>query len=115
MAVPSPKSGTDHVFTDPPGRDELADFRRQCERQLRRSVPDRIRFGFFRNPDPVREAGLNRSFSSMREYRRFCAQSYPLPFDIDLVFAPDGIESFDKALRNAEHVKNFPVMALGTS
>jgi hypothetical protein len=34
------------------------------------------------------------------------------PFDIDLVFAPDGIESFDKALRNAEHVENFPVMSM---
>jgi len=34
------------------------------------------------------------------------------PFDIDLVFAPDGIESFDKALRRAERIENFPVMAL---
>lgn len=58
-------------------RDELEDFRAQCERQLRRPVADRIRFGFFRNPDPVRDAGANRSFSSMREYRRFCEHSYP--------------------------------------
>ena len=34
------------------------------------------------------------------------------PFDIDLVFAPDGIESFDKALRRAERIENFPVMSL---
>lgn len=34
------------------------------------------------------------------------------PFDIDLVFAPDGVESFDAALRNAERVENFPVMAM---
>lgn len=34
------------------------------------------------------------------------------PFDVDLVFAPDGIESFDAALRNAERVEDFPVMAL---
>jgi hypothetical protein len=61
-------------------RDELADFRRQCERQLRRPVADRIRFGFFRNPDPVRDAATNRSFSSLREYRAFCARSYPPHF-----------------------------------
>lgn len=61
-------------------RDELEEFRRQCERQLRRPVAERIRFGFFRNPDPVRDASVNRSFASMREYRRFCAQSYPAHF-----------------------------------
>ena len=60
--------------------DEMRDFRRQCERQLRRPVADRIRFGFFHNPDPVRDAGVNRSFSSMREYRQFCASSYPAHF-----------------------------------
>ncbi|MGH8704338.1 MAG: hypothetical protein ACREUO_02855 [Burkholderiales bacterium] len=35
------------------------------------------------------------------------------PFDLDLVFAPDGIESFDAALRNAERIDNFPVMSIG--
>jgi hypothetical protein len=58
-------------------KDELEDFRRQCERQLRRPVADRIRFGFFRNPNPVRDAAVNRSFETMQEYRSFCAQSYP--------------------------------------
>jgi hypothetical protein len=64
-------------------RDELKDFRRQCERQLRRPVADRIRFGFFRNPDPVRDAGVNRSFSTMQEYREFCARAYPPHFGYD--------------------------------
>ena len=59
---------------------DLDDFRRQCERQLARPVSDRIRFGFFRNANPVRDAGVNRSFSSMREYRRFCEQGYPAYF-----------------------------------
>ena len=61
-------------------RDELEEFRHQCERQLRRPVADRIRFGFFRNPDPVKDAGVTRSFSTMREYRRFCARNYPAHF-----------------------------------
>ena len=58
-------------------REELEAFRRQCERQLRRSVDERIRFGFFRNPNPVRDAGINRSFETMQEYREFCARAYP--------------------------------------
>lgn len=34
------------------------------------------------------------------------------PFDIDLVFAPDGIESYDAVAKNAIRVGNFPVMAI---
>ncbi len=56
---------------------DFEDFRRQCERQLARPVSNRIRFGFFRNANPVRDPGVNRSFASMRDYRRFCEQSYP--------------------------------------
>lgn len=56
---------------------EWDDFRRQCERQLARPLAQRIRFGFFRNPNPVRDSGANRSFASLRAYRRFCEQSYP--------------------------------------
>ncbi len=60
--------------------DSPEDFRRQCLRQLARPLADRIRFGFFRNPNPVRDAGGNRSFESMPEYRRFCEASYPSYF-----------------------------------
>lgn len=56
---------------------ELEDFRRQCERQLARPLADRIRFGFFRNANPVRDAHGNRTFGSIREYRQFCDRSYP--------------------------------------
>jgi hypothetical protein len=59
---------------------DLEDFRRQCERQLARTLSDRIRFGFFRNPDPVRDAGRNFAFASMSEYRRFCEERYPAYF-----------------------------------
>ena len=34
------------------------------------------------------------------------------PFDVDLVFAPDGIESYDAAARNAVRIGNFPVMSI---
>ena len=56
------------------------EFTAQCERQLKRALDDRIRFGFFRNPEPVRDRGTNRSFSSMEEYRRFCEERYPEHF-----------------------------------
>ena len=58
-------------------RPDLEDFRRQCVRQLARPVSARIRYGFFRNPNPVRDSNQNRSFGSMSEYRRFCEESYP--------------------------------------
>jgi len=34
------------------------------------------------------------------------------PFDVDLVFAPDGIENYDGAVKNAVRVENFPVMSI---
>ena len=34
------------------------------------------------------------------------------PFDVDLVFAPDGIESYEAAAVNAENVDGFPVMSI---
>lgn len=56
---------------------DLEAFRQQCLRQLARPFSARIRYGFFRNPNPVRDSNRNRSFSSMAEYRRFCEESYP--------------------------------------
>jgi len=58
-------------------RPDLEDFRRQCVRQLARPVSARIRYGFFRNPNPVRDSNRNLSFGSMSEYRRFCEENYP--------------------------------------
>ena len=34
------------------------------------------------------------------------------PFDVDLVFAPDGIESYEVAAKRAERIENFPVMSI---
>jgi len=58
-------------------RSDIEDFRLQCVRQLARPVSARIRYGFFRNPNPVRDSSKNLAFSSMSEYRRFCEESYP--------------------------------------
>jgi hypothetical protein len=61
-------------------RTELDEFRRQCVRQLDRPVSARIRFGFFRNPNPVRDSSRNLAFQSMSQYRKFCEDSYPAYF-----------------------------------
>ena len=62
---------------DSMNRPDLDDFRRQCVRQLARPVSARIRYGFFRNPNPVRDSNKNLAFGSMSEYRKFCEDSYP--------------------------------------
>ncbi|MBI3376758.1 MAG: hypothetical protein HY017_34020 [Betaproteobacteria bacterium] len=53
------------------------EFRRQCERSILRGVDNRIRFGWFRNPNPVKDLGVNRAFETMEAYRRFCEENYP--------------------------------------
>ena len=59
---------------------ELEEFRKQCRRQLARALAERLRFGFFRNPNPVRDLNRNLAFDSMPEYRRYCEESYPAYF-----------------------------------
>jgi len=66
-------------------KDDQAEFRNQCRRQLARPVSERIRFGFFRNPNPARDSNRNRAFVSMSDYRRYCVQAYPSYYG----YAPD--------------------------
>ena len=56
-------------------------FAQQCRRALARPVTARIRYGFFRNPNPMRDAAPDgRSFASMAEYRRWMAEHSPRYF-----------------------------------
>jgi hypothetical protein len=57
--------------------DELEDFRQQCERNLRRSVAERMRYGFNYVYKPVLDDAQWRSFDSMSEYRRWCRENLP--------------------------------------
>ncbi len=59
------------------GNDELEDFRKQCERNLTRSVADRMRYGFNYTYKPVLDDAAWRSFNSMKEYRRWCEENLP--------------------------------------
>jgi len=56
-------------------RNELEDFRGQCERNLERSVADRMRYGFNYVYKPVLDDADWRSFDTMEEYRRWCREN----------------------------------------
>jgi len=55
----------------------MDDFREQCRRQLKRSVADRIKYGFFKNYKPVLDDEPFRVFDTMRQYRIWADQNLP--------------------------------------
>jgi hypothetical protein len=57
--------------------DGLDDFRQQCERSLKRSVEERMRYGFCYVYKPVLDDAPWRSFDSMAEYRKWCRENLP--------------------------------------
>ena len=61
--------------------------------------------------ESLRELGLDLTENQAAEIRRGkdFVQLKSGPFDIDLVFAPDGIENFDDAWRRHVEVEGFPV------
>jgi hypothetical protein len=56
--------------------DEDEQFREQCRRQLRRSVDQRIKYGFFKNYKPILD-DESRSFETMAEYREWAHKTLP--------------------------------------
>ena len=57
--------------------DDLEDFRLQCERNLLRSVEERMRYGFCYVYKPVLNDVPWRSFDSTAEYRKWCRENLP--------------------------------------
>jgi len=57
--------------------DELNDFRRQCERNLQRTVAERMRYGFCYVYKPVMDDAPWRSFDSTAAYRKWCRENLP--------------------------------------
>jgi hypothetical protein len=58
-------------------QDDLHDFREQCERSLRRTVAERMRYGFNYVYKPVLDDAEWRSFDSMEDYRLWCRENLP--------------------------------------
>lgn len=56
----------------------LKDFRSQCERNLERSVEQRMRYGFCYVYKPVLDDAEWRSFDSTAEYRQWCLENLPV-------------------------------------
>src|SRR5436305_7603817 len=58
-------------------KDDLVDFREQCRRNLRRTVEERMRYGFNYVYKPVLDDAEWRSFNSTAEYRQWCRDNLP--------------------------------------
>jgi len=58
-------------------RDSLADFKDQCGRSLKRTVEERMRYGFNYVYKPVLDDAEWRSFNSTAEYRQWCRDNLP--------------------------------------
>lgn len=52
-------------------------WRQQCERQLRRTVRDRMDYGFVYTYKPVLDDAAVRVFDTMEEYREWCHRNLP--------------------------------------
>jgi len=57
--------------------DGLDDFREQCERSLKRTVEERMRYGFCYVYKPVLDDAPWRSFDTMADYRKWCRENLP--------------------------------------
>jgi len=55
----------------------MDDFREQCRRQMKRSIDQRIMYGFFRQYKPVLDDDRNRAFKTMSEYREWASNNLP--------------------------------------
>ena len=56
---------------------EAEAFREQCRRQMARPLEARMKYGFCRVHRPVLDTPGVRIFSSMKEYREWCAENLP--------------------------------------
>ena len=54
-----------------------ARFREECERSIRMSVDDRIRYAFTYEYKPILDDAPWRSFDSIEEYSRWCDEHLP--------------------------------------
>ena len=63
----------------------MDDFREQCRRQLKRSLEQRLKYGFFRNYKPVLDDEPIRVFDTMKQYRDWADRELPRYLGFKLV------------------------------
>ena len=95
------KSGA--ILLGYPGTTQDVDlFPRKSEENGRRIVAALIELGFTMNESLEEEIVRGKDFVQIKSG----------PFDVDLVFAPDGIENYDDAKRRMDSSTGFPVLNL---
>ena len=77
-------------------------FPRKDPKNARALIDALIRLGFAIDSETADQITLGKDFVQLRNG----------PFDVDLVFAPDGIENFDDAWSRGVRIERFPVRAL---
>ena len=77
-------------------------FPRKDKKNARALIEALTRLGFAIDAQAADEITRGKDFVQLRNG----------PFDLDLVFAPDGIESFDHAWKRGVQIEQFPVCAL---
>jgi hypothetical protein len=60
-----------------PTPEELAEWEAEFEAAARRSVADRIKYGFIKTYKPVMDDVSFRAFDTMEDYRRWCETELP--------------------------------------
>lgn len=58
-------------------RGEMLLWKKQCERQINRSIQNRLDFGFVYTYKPVLDDAPSRIFDSMSKYRLWCEKNLP--------------------------------------
>lgn len=56
---------------------EIQEWRNQCKRQLKRTLRERLDFGFVYTYKPVLDDASFRIFDSVQEYRKWCSKNLP--------------------------------------
>ena len=58
-------------------KDEIREWRDKCRRQLKRTLKQRMDYGFVYTYKPVLDDVSSRVFDTMAEYRKWCRNKLP--------------------------------------
>ena len=56
---------------------EIKEWREKCRRQLKRTLKERMDYGFVYTYKPVIDDAKSRVFDTMAEYRKWCKKNLP--------------------------------------
>ncbi|MFH0775292.1 MAG: hypothetical protein V2A53_07385 [bacterium] len=59
-------------------KDEMEEWDLRCKRQLKRSLKERMDYGFVYTYKPVLDDVPSRVFNSTKEYRQWCNKNLPI-------------------------------------